>query len=220
MNKRCGCALVFVFAVLYFTLAVFGQQAQGEPAEPAATQKAPERIPANLHERGCYETDTCPSKILDLPNFPGPADLQDVANMLRSIVEITRVTVNPPEHTIALQGTPEQLDLAERLVNDVDSSASFVGPSTRIAVGRGAPPKLPEGIPADVLRRNCFLTDTCSITVLHFSNLSGVRELQDVVNKLRTTARISSISAMPSRHAIVVKGTPEQLDLAEKLVNE
>ncbi len=65
----------------------------------------------------------------------------------------------------------------------------------------------------------CELT-TCVTKVLYFSNLSQPTELQDVVNTLRVVAEIARIQQILSARVLVVKGTPEQLALAEKLVDE
>ncbi len=44
--------------------------------------------------------------------------------------------------------------------------------------------------------------------------------MQDVVNALRQILEISRIQPLPSQGAIVVRGTPDQIALAEKLVND
>src|SRR3954447_24240916 len=52
------------------------------------------------------------------------------------------------------------------------------------------------------------------------SNLSQPTELQDVVNALRQILEISRIQPLPSEGAIVVRGTPDQVALAQKLVGD
>src|ERR1700741_225860 len=58
------------------------------------------------------------------------------------------------------------------------------------------------------------------IKTFYLANLSQPTELQDVVNALRQILEISRIQPLPSQSAIVVRGTPDQLALAEKLVND
>jgi hypothetical protein len=65
----------------------------------------------------------------------------------------------------------------------------------------------------------CELT-TCVTRVLYFSNLSQPTELQDFVNALRTIAEISRVQQIPSERVVIVRATPEQAALAEKLANE
>jgi hypothetical protein len=65
----------------------------------------------------------------------------------------------------------------------------------------------------------CELT-TCVTKVLYFSNLSQPTELQDFVNALRTIAEISRVQQIPSERIVIVRTTPDQAALAEKLANE
>jgi len=58
------------------------------------------------------------------------------------------------------------------------------------------------------------------IKTFYMSNLSQPTELQDVVNTLRQILEVSRIQALPSQGAIVVRGTPDQIALAEKLVGD
>ena len=58
------------------------------------------------------------------------------------------------------------------------------------------------------------------IKTFYLSNLSQTTELQDVVNALRQILEISRIQPLPSQGAIVVRGTPDQIALAEKLVGD
>src|SRR5205807_3775004 len=58
------------------------------------------------------------------------------------------------------------------------------------------------------------------IKTFYLSNLSQPTELQDVVNALRQILEIQRIQPLPSEGAIVVRGTPDQVALAEKLVGD
>ncbi|HMD16348.1 MAG TPA: cohesin domain-containing protein [Terriglobales bacterium] len=58
------------------------------------------------------------------------------------------------------------------------------------------------------------------IKTFYLSNLSQTSELQDVVNVLRTLLEISKIQQVPSQGSIVVRGTPDQVALAQKLVDD
>src|SRR5438874_6454003 len=58
------------------------------------------------------------------------------------------------------------------------------------------------------------------IKTFYLSNLSLPTELQDVVNALRQILEISRIQPLPSEGAIVVRGTPDQVALAQKLVGD
>jgi general secretion pathway protein D len=58
------------------------------------------------------------------------------------------------------------------------------------------------------------------IKTFYLANLSQPTELQDVVNAMRQILEISRIQPLPSQGAIVVRGTPDQMALAEKLVGD
>src|SRR5438045_7929649 len=58
------------------------------------------------------------------------------------------------------------------------------------------------------------------IKTFYLSNLSQPHELQDVVNALRQILEIQRIQPLPSEGAIVVRGTPDQVALAKKLVGD
>ena len=58
------------------------------------------------------------------------------------------------------------------------------------------------------------------IKTFYLSNLSQPTELQDVVNALRQILEIARIQPLPSEGAIVVRGSPDQIALAEKLVDD
>src|SRR6266404_5655357 len=58
------------------------------------------------------------------------------------------------------------------------------------------------------------------IKTFYLSNLSQPTELQDVVNALRQILEISRIQPLPSEGAIVVRGNPDQIALAQKLVGD
>jgi general secretion pathway protein D len=59
-----------------------------------------------------------------------------------------------------------------------------------------------------------------AIKTFYLSNLSQPTELQDVVNTMRTLLEVQRITMVPSQAAIVVRGTPDQLALAEKIIDD
>jgi general secretion pathway protein D len=58
------------------------------------------------------------------------------------------------------------------------------------------------------------------IKTFYLANLSQPTELQDVVNAMRQILEISRIQPLASQGALVVRGTPDQVALAQKLVND
>ena len=58
------------------------------------------------------------------------------------------------------------------------------------------------------------------IKTFYLSNLSQPTELQDIVNALRQILELSRVQSLASQGAIVVRGTPDQMALAQKLVDD
>jgi general secretion pathway protein D len=57
-----------------------------------------------------------------LSNLSTPTEIQDVTNTLRQILEITRVQQLPSQGAIIVRGTPDQIALAEKVINDIDKA--------------------------------------------------------------------------------------------------
>jgi len=200
MSKRCGLRLALSVAVLFIVSPAFGQGAEFTRCEP----------------------DTCISKVLYLPNFSKPYELQDVVNMFRAILEMTYVTPNQSEHAISLRGTAEQLAIAEKLVSVLESLRSSGGRNrSSVLVYQPEPAvseRASEQSTAAAPTVRCKLT-TCFIKALYLPDFSIV-QLQDALNKLRSEVHIARIIISPSSHAIVLQGASEQLALAERLTKE
>jgi hypothetical protein len=58
-------------------------------------------------------------KTFYLPNVSTGTDLVDVVNSLRTILEITRIQLNPANSSIVLRATPEQMILAEKIIDEL-----------------------------------------------------------------------------------------------------
>jgi general secretion pathway protein D len=52
------------------------------------------------------------------------------------------------------------------------------------------------------------------------SNLNQATELQEVVNTMRSVLDLTHLTAIASQNAIVIRGTPDQIALAEKLITD
>lgn len=58
------------------------------------------------------------------------------------------------------------------------------------------------------------------LKTFYFPNISSSQDLQDIVNSMRTLVEVTRIQQVPSRQSILVRGTPEQIALVEKLVED
>src|ERR1700691_2769015 len=58
------------------------------------------------------------------------------------------------------------------------------------------------------------------LKTFYLSNISQPTELQDVVNAIRAVLDVQRVQQLLSQNAIVVRGTPDQISLAQKLVDD
>ena len=61
-------------------------------------------------------------KTFYLGNVSGPTDLQDIVNAIRTVLEVQRIQQIPSQSAIVIKGTPDQLALAEKMINDIDKA--------------------------------------------------------------------------------------------------
>jgi len=58
------------------------------------------------------------------------------------------------------------------------------------------------------------------LKTFYLTNLSAPTELQDVVNAIRAVLEVQRIQQLLSQNAVVVRGTPDQIALAQKLIED
>jgi len=58
------------------------------------------------------------------------------------------------------------------------------------------------------------------LKTFYFSNISQPTEVQDMVNAIRSVLDVQRVQQLLSQNALVVRGTPDQIALAEKLVDD
>ncbi|MGH9521976.1 MAG: hypothetical protein ACRD3E_05545 [Terriglobales bacterium] len=213
MTNKCARGFALSLAVLFLASAALGQAGENN-------------VPVITTFRSQCEPDTCIEKTLYLPDFSTAYELQAVVNIVRTIADIRYVFPNASEHTILLKGTAEQLAVTDRLVSVIRSlRASGNHDRTSVLVYELKGFVLQQGnhVPsAAAYSSNCELT-TCFIKALYLPDLSTTAQLSDVLNKVRTTANITHMAYVPlstSGHVIVIRGTQEQLALAEKAATE
>ena len=61
-----------------------------------------------------------------LKNASTPADLQQAASTLKSILDISRIQTTPEQRSLTLRGTPDQMVLAQKLLVDIDKPRAEV----------------------------------------------------------------------------------------------
>ena len=61
-------------------------------------------------------------KTFYLSNYSQPSDLQDIVSILRQILDVQRVLPNNSQGAVIIRGTPDQVAMAEKIVEDFDKA--------------------------------------------------------------------------------------------------
>jgi general secretion pathway protein D len=72
------------------------------------------------------ELESSVMKTFYLQNASAPADLQEVVGTLKGMLDIAKIQVNATHSSITLRGTPDQMVLAEKLLETLDKPKSEV----------------------------------------------------------------------------------------------
>jgi hypothetical protein len=139
-----------------------------------------------------------PQRVLTFAQGDSPQAVQEIVNTLRAIAGAPRVTQDFERKTITVQAPVAQAGLAEWLFNLLDVPA----PSG------GRPEYVLPGAADDVVR------------VLYPTDVADYRQLQELVNALRSIAEIQRVVAFTPQKSITVRGQAWQLDLADWLLKQ
>ncbi len=107
MTRRAG------FALLLFAFAAFASR------WVLSQEATPSEGHAKVSKTSC-EFPSCVQKVLYFSNISQPVDLQDVVNAIRVIAEIQRAQQILSGSIIIVEGTAEQVALAEKLAAEID----------------------------------------------------------------------------------------------------
>jgi len=153
-----------------------------------------------------------PVELAPISNVPITVKLTDKSDMVyRTIGQLAGINVLfdpdyiPKPIKVELNG----VTLEEALEITALESKTFWRPVTKntIFVAQDNPAKRKE------LEQSVLKT-------FYLSNLSAPTEIQDVVNAIRAMLDVQRVQQLLSQNAVVVRGTPDQIALAEKLVDD
>jgi len=173
-------------------------------------QPQPAGPPAGL-ERKVKEAQG-PMELAPISNIPITLKLTDKSDIVfRTVGQIAGINVlfdpdyTPRQIKVELNG----VTLEEALEIIALESKTFWRPVTlnTIFVAQDNPAKRKE------LEQSVLKT-------FYLSNLSQATELQDVVNAIRAVLDVQRVQQLLSQNALVVRGTPDQIALAQKLVED
>jgi hypothetical protein len=115
MARRAGLAPLLLALVVFPSRWTLAQEA------PAAEGTA------KASKTHCEVLSSCVQKVLYFSNVSQPNDLQDVVNAIRAIGDVQRVQQILSGSIIIVEGTPEQIALAEKLADAIDKGKRRFG---------------------------------------------------------------------------------------------
>lgn len=133
----------------------------------------------------------------DFTNKPSPKGLQEVATVLRTVANIQNLSIDSAAATITVTATPDDLATAGWIIHQLDqavpaNSAQYVMP----------------GKSDDVMR------------VFHLNHISPdtPQQIQEILTVLRTVGDIQKVFNDTALSDLVIRGTANQLALADYIV--
>jgi len=144
MIKRTFCVLAIALAMGILPSALPRIWAQDAGEQNTASKSTPQKNAGIKETKDTMElNDTSISpdkrremarviKVFYLPAMSSPTDLQDVVNALRTILEIQRIQQIPSSNSIIVRGTAEQVELAEKIIDDLTQDRKKAGGEYRL----------------------------------------------------------------------------------------
>lgn len=139
-------------------------------------------------------------RVFFLAHTETPQDLQEVATLVRSIADIRRVFSYTAPRAVIARGTAGQMALAEWLLKELDNP----GQSQNSAVH--------EYRMSD--------TDANLVRLFYLTRAETPQRLQEIATQVRSRTEIRRLFTVPRQKAVVLRGTPEQIALADGLIKE
>jgi type II secretory pathway component GspD/PulD (secretin) len=136
-------------------------------------------------------------RVYHFNTIQGAPAYQEVANTVRTIGDIREVTVDPTAGSMVVSGTADRMALVDWLLPQLDQAAG----------GAGSPEYQMPG-------------NTGIVRIFRIVHAGSPRELQEIVNVMRTTADMARLLPVNSSGSVVARGTADQITLAAWLVSQ
>src|SRR5437764_3690410 len=135
-------------------------------------------------------------KVFYLAHLETPQAIQDVYNGVRSIGDIRDVSVDMAKRSLTVKGTADQLAIAAWMTTELDRTDGAPGPRD-----------FPFNDPRAPLAQ-----------IIYLRHVDNARDLQEIVNALRSILEIQRFLPLTEQKAIVMRGFPEQVKAADWLL--
>jgi hypothetical protein len=133
-------------------------------------------------------------QIVHLPHTSSADNFQELVTLTRSVGSIRQLFSYSPTRAMIVRGSPEQVALANWLAKKLDQP--------------------------DAISREYKLSDGNRVRIFYVSQTSTVQEFQRIASSVRAQSGIRSVYTYNAPRALVVRGTSDELALAQKLLEE
>jgi hypothetical protein len=178
-----------------------GQASRQSPAQSLTMHEYPLAVRADpAVERGARV------RVYDLAHVATVYDFQEVVTMARFMADIRQLYSYSTARAVAARGTPEQLALVDWLFKDLDRAAS---PDASTQPGRDSTAheyRLPE---SDEIVR-----------VFYLSHNQTPQQIAEIATQIRAITQVRRLDTYTALRALALRGTPDQIALAEQFVRE
>ena len=142
------------------------------------------------------------TQVFSFSSADTPQAMQEIANAVRSIGEIAQTSLQMDARTLTVQATPSGEALADWLLREFDAPQSSPSQDPQVASYAG-------------------LTDSSDqLRVFRLAHPTGPQPFQEVVNSIRVVPDMSKVFPSFTKAVIAVRGSADQLALAEWLFKQ
>jgi hypothetical protein len=140
-------------------------------------------------------------RLLHFTSTSSEQNFHEIATVIHSITDIPRINVDATETSLSLQGTSGQIALAEWLFTNLDK---------------------PTNLPQSGAKHEYRVSDSADdvVRLFYLTNPDVPRGIQEIATAVRSLANIRQMFTYNDLRAIVVRGTSEQVNVAEFLFAE
>jgi hypothetical protein len=186
------------------TLSVRGTASQIAIAEFLFTELDRQKVPDSVSQefRVSNSADDV-VRLFFMPNAGTVQSFQEVATTIRTITEIRRVFTYSTPRVLAVRGTADQVAATEFLVRELDQPADAKRTDSRQY--------------QMIDTRNMGFT---AVRVFYVPYASTVQQFQELATLVRTIGEIRQVFTYNAPRALTVRGTPDQVALADWLIHE
>jgi len=152
--------------------------------------------PAMLHEYRTPGTSDDVVRVFYVITAPTVQDFQEAATLVRTISDIRRVFTYNGRNALMVRGTDAQIGLAEWLVKEL----------------------VPD--PPSSTHQYEMAGNDDVVRVLRLPHTATVQDFQKAATAIREATQIKRIFTYNTRRAMALRGTADQIAMAEKLAND